>query len=144
MRLFGVRVCGPEVVFAVGDDGTILRYDGSAWSVMERVTTERLWDVWGSTPDDVWAVGEHGTILHHYVAAPLDDTPPAEPPAEPPSDGGSAGEQPSGSADEPGTNAEPGAPPVVDCGSGACGGGLAGATLLTMLGLCGLKRRCWR
>ncbi|MBN2284605.1 MAG: WD40 repeat domain-containing protein, partial [Deltaproteobacteria bacterium] len=36
-------------VFAVGYGGTILRYDGSAWSPMTSGTTQTLWGVWGTT-----------------------------------------------------------------------------------------------
>jgi hypothetical protein len=49
-------------VYAVGD-GTILHYDGSAWTEMQ-ATDRRLSGVWGSSAVDVFAVGARGTILH--------------------------------------------------------------------------------
>ncbi len=52
-------------VFAVGQRGTILHYDGSAWSAMASGTTSRLNGVWGSSSSDVFAVGGAGTILHY-------------------------------------------------------------------------------
>jgi hypothetical protein len=56
-------------VFAVGDDGTtILHYDGSSWSSMEKMGTwpaKYLDAVWGSSGSDVFAVGKNGTILHY-------------------------------------------------------------------------------
>ena len=52
-------------VFAVGDDGTILHYDGSSWSGMSSGTSEGLKGVWGSQGSDVFAVGMDGTILHY-------------------------------------------------------------------------------
>jgi hypothetical protein len=52
-------------VFAVGFDGTILHYDGAAWSVMSSSIDRDLRGVWGSTGCDVFAVGYAGTILHH-------------------------------------------------------------------------------
>jgi hypothetical protein len=52
-------------MFAVGDDGTILHYDGSQWSVMLTASTSSLASVWGSGPADVFTVGYDGTILHY-------------------------------------------------------------------------------
>ncbi len=48
-------------VFAVGDGGTILHYNGSVWSEMTSGTTQDLEGVWGSSGSDVFAVG--GTII---------------------------------------------------------------------------------
>ena len=53
----------PTDVFAVGEPGTILRYDGTTWSKMDSGTTALLFDVWGTSPSDVFAVGD--TILHY-------------------------------------------------------------------------------
>jgi len=54
---------GPEDVFAVGAEGTILRYDGARWYGMSTPTRVELRAVWGTGPTDVYAVGETGTIL---------------------------------------------------------------------------------
>ena len=51
-------------VFAVGDYGTILHFDGIEWSSMNSGTTEDLRDIWGSSQNNVFTVGERGTILH--------------------------------------------------------------------------------
>jgi hypothetical protein len=51
-------------VFAVGDTGTILHYDGSAWSAMDSGTTNQLNDVWGTSASDVFAIGRDGLIVH--------------------------------------------------------------------------------
>jgi hypothetical protein len=40
-----------------GDGGTILRWEGDAWSQASTPTGEDLRAIWGTTPDDVWAVG---------------------------------------------------------------------------------------
>jgi len=57
---------GPNDVFAVGENGVILHYDGWTWSVMNGATLLiDLLGVWGSGPNDVYAVGESGTILHY-------------------------------------------------------------------------------
>jgi hypothetical protein len=50
-------------VWAVGAAGTILHWNGAAWSPSASGTTTELEDVWGSGPADVWAVGA-GVVLH--------------------------------------------------------------------------------
>jgi hypothetical protein len=52
-------------IFAVGDNGTVLHYDGSTWSHMISGTTEWLNAIWGNSPTDVFAVGGSGVILHY-------------------------------------------------------------------------------
>jgi hypothetical protein len=55
-------------VFAVGDSGMILHYDGNSagtFSEMTSPTTARLTGVWGNSADDVFAVGDGGVILHY-------------------------------------------------------------------------------
>ena len=51
-------------VWTVGDGGTILHWDGTAWSAFVGGTTKSLSGVWGSASNDVWTVGAGGTILH--------------------------------------------------------------------------------
>ncbi len=73
--LRGVWGSTHDDVFAVGERGTILHYDGSsAWAEMDSSTTRDLKDIWGSTPNDVFAVGSCGTILHYdgNTWAPMD------------------------------------------------------------------------
>ena len=67
--LFGVWGSSSTDVFAVGLIGTIVHYDGSAWSAMSGGTTNRLDGVWGSSSTDVFAVGDYGTILHYNGSA---------------------------------------------------------------------------
>jgi hypothetical protein len=50
-------------VWAVGEAGTILHFDGNSWSSFGGVTPADLWTVWGLAPNDVWAGGQ-GVILH--------------------------------------------------------------------------------
>ncbi len=52
-------------VFAVGDNGTILHFDGTQWNQMESNTTANLAAVWGGDPDHVLATGDEGTILYY-------------------------------------------------------------------------------
>lgn len=55
---------GPNDVWAVGWFGTIMHWDGTAWSRFESGTQWPLFGIWGSGPNDVWAVGRYGTVLH--------------------------------------------------------------------------------
>ena len=44
-------------VYAVGNKGTILRFDGTEWTQMTSNTTTHLKGVWVESANDVWAVG---------------------------------------------------------------------------------------
>ncbi|MCB9732801.1 MAG: hypothetical protein H6745_09345 [Deltaproteobacteria bacterium] len=48
---------GSSDVVVVGNDGTILRGDGTTFSQVASPTDQDLWGVWGAAPDDLWAVG---------------------------------------------------------------------------------------
>jgi hypothetical protein len=50
-------------VWAVGDGGTIVKWNGSAWSAQPSGTSKDLYGVWGSDASNVWAVGDGGTIV---------------------------------------------------------------------------------
>ena len=52
-------------VFAVGDVGAIVHYDGTTWTVVASGTEANLLGVGGTTGSDVFAVGQKGTILHY-------------------------------------------------------------------------------
>jgi hypothetical protein len=52
-------------IFAVGNFGTILHYNGYSWSKMSNITDESLNGIWGSGPNNVFAVGYGGIILHY-------------------------------------------------------------------------------
>jgi hypothetical protein len=56
-------------LFAAGERGTILRFDGVSWERMHTGTDARLLALWGD-PTTVFAAGERGTILR------LDEVPP--------------------------------------------------------------------
>lgn len=66
--LSGVWGSGPTDVWAVGEVGTLLHWDGASWrgstGNLQVGLRRDLHDVWGSGPADVWAVGNDGTILH--------------------------------------------------------------------------------
>jgi hypothetical protein len=66
-QLHGVWIDGPSEIYAVGDRGTILRWDGSAWSKMGSGTVKNLHAIWGTTGASkvLYAVGDGGTILQN-------------------------------------------------------------------------------
>lgn len=51
---------GRDDVTVVGDQGTVVRWNGRAWSPEATPTRAPLWGVWGASPDDLWAVGGTG------------------------------------------------------------------------------------
>ncbi len=44
-------------VFAGGNDGKILHFDGESWTEQETPVVDPVWGIWAVAPDDVWAVG---------------------------------------------------------------------------------------
>ena len=65
--LYGVWGTAANDVWAVGQGGTILHWDGARWSTIPSGTTETLRSIWGSSPTDIWAVGERGTAVHYTL-----------------------------------------------------------------------------
>jgi photosystem II stability/assembly factor-like uncharacterized protein len=64
-NLNGVWGSSARDVFVVGDEGTILHYDGSVWKPMPSSTDQGLFATWGSSARDVYATGDNGTFLHY-------------------------------------------------------------------------------
>jgi len=52
-------------VFAVGDYGVILHYNGTSWGSMSSGTNTTLYSVWGTSGNNVYAVGDSGTVVHY-------------------------------------------------------------------------------
>jgi hypothetical protein len=50
-------------VFAAGDSGIVVRWDGTQWHMESSGFAEGLTDVWASPEGDVFAVGARGSIL---------------------------------------------------------------------------------
>ncbi len=50
-------------IFAVGNNGVIIRYNGNNWTMMESGTTMLCDEVWGYGNKYLYVVGESGTIL---------------------------------------------------------------------------------
>lgn len=68
-NLRGLWASSDTNIYAVGDGGTILQFDGNTWTAV-KVTNQptfstNLHAVWGTSKDNVYAVGDGGTILHY-------------------------------------------------------------------------------
>jgi hypothetical protein len=61
--LYGVGGVDTAFVFAVGEQGTILRYDGTQWTPAPSPTSNRLRAVAFDSRNNGWAVGSGGTVL---------------------------------------------------------------------------------
>jgi hypothetical protein len=51
-------------VWAVGDKGTAVHFDGEKWSASESDTDEDLTGVHGTAPNSVWATTQQGSVMH--------------------------------------------------------------------------------
>ena len=56
----------------MGEGGTLLHFDGVAWSLVNEGFQEDLRDVGGSGADDVWVVGS-GALISHFDGAVWQD-----------------------------------------------------------------------
>ena len=67
----------PDNIWAVGESGTILHWNGSSWSPDNSTTTIDLTAISGSAADDIWAMGWN-LLLHYdgssWSASPLPNT----------------------------------------------------------------------
>lgn len=63
--LRAIEVLDDNAAFAVGDEGTVLRYDGTTWSKMDSGVVNNLYGVSAASPTDVFAVGSGGVMLHY-------------------------------------------------------------------------------
>ncbi len=52
-------------IWVVGNNGTILNFNGIRWQQHRSGTTSNLYGIWGDNEDDIWAVGDGGTILYY-------------------------------------------------------------------------------
>lgn len=64
--LFKVWGSSASDIWACGQGGTLLHYDGSDWRAVESGSTAPLFTVAGSAADDVWAVGGPPSTVLHY------------------------------------------------------------------------------
>ena len=63
--LENVRMLSANDGWIVGDQGTILHYDGKAWQTVSSPSSTEWYSVSFSSPNDGWASGEGGTVMHY-------------------------------------------------------------------------------
>jgi hypothetical protein len=64
--LYDIWGSGPSNIFAVGESGTILHFNGQAWTTMsipKEAGGKDLYAVWGSAADTVFIAGDQGVLL---------------------------------------------------------------------------------
>jgi hypothetical protein len=54
--LLAVWGVGPDEVYAAGEGGRLLRYDGRQWTAIDSGTDERLTGVWAASESDLWTI----------------------------------------------------------------------------------------
>ena len=64
-NLTSIWGASPTDVFAVGESGTILHYNGKEWSPMQSNTHGLVGRIWGSSSSDIYAIVD-GMGLQHY------------------------------------------------------------------------------
>jgi hypothetical protein len=62
--LYHVWGTSPTDVYAVGEDGAILHYDGTDWSAELSPTSDEFLTLWGTSSTDIYAVCRSGVIWH--------------------------------------------------------------------------------
>jgi hypothetical protein len=55
---------GPNDVWAAGDKGTVLHFDGHAWTRMPSGTEQDLTSITGTSPTNVYITAQQGAVLH--------------------------------------------------------------------------------
>ncbi|MBL8986341.1 MAG: hypothetical protein JNJ80_08725 [Gemmatimonadetes bacterium] len=64
-ELWAIWGTAPDRLYASGQNGVILRWDGTTFRPMSTPTDYVLFGLWGTDPADVYAVGIRGTLLHY-------------------------------------------------------------------------------
>ena len=64
-ELWSIWGPSPAEMFAVGQNGVAIRWDGARWNRMTTPTAFVLFGLWGTASNDVFAVGIRGTVLHY-------------------------------------------------------------------------------
>jgi hypothetical protein len=54
--LYAVWGLSPENVWAVGDQGTIVHWDGTEWQKVQSPVNLLLYDIWGTSSDNIYAI----------------------------------------------------------------------------------------
>jgi hypothetical protein len=62
--LTSVAMASPNEGWAVGKEGTLMRYSNGAWSMAQSPSGENLSSLTMVSASEGWAIGDHGVILH--------------------------------------------------------------------------------
>ncbi len=65
LTILAMWSCGPDDLYAVGDEGLILHFDGLGWKRMPSGTQSALYGLWGWSNDRLLAVGDFGLVLRY-------------------------------------------------------------------------------
>jgi hypothetical protein len=68
MTLHASQSFGASDVFAAGDQGTVLHYDGTSWKPEQTPICEGIQAMWGTSATNLWAVGGEGRVMHRTAA----------------------------------------------------------------------------
>ncbi|KPA17730.1 hypothetical protein MHK_002052, partial [Candidatus Magnetomorum sp. HK-1] len=60
--LYAIWGTSENKVYVVGNDGYIIHYDGTDWSIIESGSGISLYGVWGTNENNIYVVGQSGTI----------------------------------------------------------------------------------
>lgn len=63
--LSGYETTALPGIWAVGANGTLLKGNGTTWTLKSQGPTEDLYAIWGVHDSNVWAGGKRGTLLHY-------------------------------------------------------------------------------
>ena len=64
-NLSDMWVFAADNLYAVGEYGIVIHYDGTTWETQNSTTRDPLYALWSPDPDRLWAVGANGTILYY-------------------------------------------------------------------------------
>jgi hypothetical protein len=78
-ELYAIAGSSPFDVWAVGEVGTILHWNGQAWGPASTGSRQALRGVWAYNAMEAWAVGDEGLVLHFDGDFWLPRSPGAEP-----------------------------------------------------------------
>ncbi len=70
--LYGIWGFAGDEVIAVGEYGTVIRYDGDSWESEDCGTAEHLRAVWGTSNTDVFAAGSRGTVVYYGLVESIE------------------------------------------------------------------------
>jgi hypothetical protein len=65
-NLLGIWGANPSNIWAVGDTGRILHFDGSVWRQLDTASDDYLAGVWTDTSGETFITGYNGRVLHYH------------------------------------------------------------------------------